>query len=582
MWVTPHGMVFKLTDVTINSSCKGRLQELYPGPNSDNSILPVAITCYQEKLFVANGHAEQPSILVLHCNRGVLLRRIVCPLLPSPYGLCLVDTHLFVSSSSHCIIKLPIMNGNEDVELYCGKPNEPGNQDGIVTSARFHSPHGIANMGSTLIVCDTGNKSVRLISNAGPLRKLLSIVFPYAQLFDLDHYRGQPRKTFVEPLTVVGKLVEFFVTWGEQTRQRTGRVSTQGPDQIISYCTRRSFMLMHESLVRLENMLTELGATDLLSQIRLRAMVTLMVENFFSLMRKDDPMPTQLEYGIRRASCVRELQKKMYRGQFHYYTGPKSYYPDKVIDASPPPNAQVMNLEIAMEKLSLDDKQQLREFATSFGKSARQHTVRDKSKEDTGHLPYQISFCTQPRERGSTVPTACLLGGPNPAENHGPHNHLQYEVLFSAQEVLAVKHARRREKFSFFLAVLLKDLLVKTRTGIELEFAEDTADLLWLDNSDSEDSLVFKEAYRDNKNSPYAIVDRVDAEITTEESCGKRYNLPQREVDRIERMLQGGCDTDVESDNESPSDDEDSVDLPQRTPYSIRTGRSATRLRLYQ
>ena len=123
------------------------------------------------------------------------------------------------------------------------------------------------------------------------------------------------------------------MTWGEQTGQRTGRVSTQGPDQIIPYCTRRSFMLMHESLVRQENMLTELGATDLLSQIRLKAMVTLMVENFFSLMRKDDPMPTQLEYGIRRASCIRELQKKMYRGQFHYYTGPKSYYPNKVIDA---------------------------------------------------------------------------------------------------------------------------------------------------------------------------------------------------------------------------------------------------------
>ena len=48
--------------------------------------------------------------------------------------------------------------------------------------------------------------------------------------------------------------------------------------------------------------LNELGASDLLSQVRLTAMVTLMVENFFSLMRKDDPMPTQLEYGARRVS----------------------------------------------------------------------------------------------------------------------------------------------------------------------------------------------------------------------------------------------------------------------------------------
>ena len=48
----------------------------------------------------------------------------------------------------------------EDVEFYCGKPNEWGNQDGIVLSARFHLLHGIANMGSTLVVCSTGNKSV--------------------------------------------------------------------------------------------------------------------------------------------------------------------------------------------------------------------------------------------------------------------------------------------------------------------------------------------------------------------------------------------------------------------------------------
>ena len=131
-------------------------------------------------------------------------------------------------------------------------------------------------------------------------------------------------------------------------------------------------------------------------------------------------------------------------------------------------------------------KQQLREFVNTFGKSTRQHAIRDKSKEDTGHLPNQISFCTQSREPGSEVTTTWLLGGPNPAENHGPCNqqsHLQYEVLFSSQEVLAVKYTRRREQPSFFLAVLLKDRLVRSRTIIEQEFAEDTVDLLCEDNS---------------------------------------------------------------------------------------------------
>ena len=49
----------------------------------------------------------------------------------------------------------------------------------------------------------------------------------------------------------------------------------------------------------------KLGASDLLSEVRLMAVIILMVENFFSLMRKDDLMLTQLEYG----TCARELQK---------------------------------------------------------------------------------------------------------------------------------------------------------------------------------------------------------------------------------------------------------------------------------
>ena len=119
----------------------------------------------------------------------------------------------------------------------------------------------------------------------------------------------------------------------------------------------------------------------------------------------------------------------MYPGHFHYLTGPTSYYPNKITVASPPTNVQVLHLETAMEKLSLDDKQQFREFTTTFGKSARQHTVRYKRKEDTGHSSYPILFCTQPRELGSTVTTASLLGELNPAGNHGPRNqqaHLPY------------------------------------------------------------------------------------------------------------------------------------------------------------
>ena len=64
-----------------------------------------------------------------------------------------------------------------------------------------------------------------------------------------------------------------------------------------------------------------------------------------------------------------------------------------------------------MEELTLDDVKELTEFAVFFGKSVRQHTVRDKSEEDTGHLPHPVSFSLKQREPGSNVLTSTLLEG---------------------------------------------------------------------------------------------------------------------------------------------------------------------------
>ena len=114
---------------------------------------------------------------------------------------------------------------------------------------------------------------------------------------------------------------------------------------------------------------------------------------------------------------------------------------------------------------------------------------------------------------------------------------LQYEVLFATRDAVAVKHARRREQLSFFLAVVMKGLLVKSSSATELQFAEEKEDFLWLDNSNSDNSLIFQEAYRDNKNSPYSIIDKVDINVSTNDSGITLYELPQSEVDRIERNL---------------------------------------------
>ena len=60
--------------------------------------------------------------------------------------------------------------------------------------------------------------------------------------------------------------------------------------------------------------------------------------------------------------------------------------------------------------------------------------------------------------------------------------------------------------------------------------------------------ILFCEAYKDNRNSPYPIVDRVHVHVSSDAKGLNCYQLLQGEVDRIaERILKGGNDSDIES-----------------------------------
>ena len=55
-------------------------------------------------------------------------------------------------------------------EHLTGKAYEAGAEDGVVSSAKFHSPHGMANTGSSLFICDSGNKSFILSQTQNPCK----------------------------------------------------------------------------------------------------------------------------------------------------------------------------------------------------------------------------------------------------------------------------------------------------------------------------------------------------------------------------------------------------------------------------
>ena len=120
-----------------------------------------------------------------------------------------------------------------------------------------------------------------MITNGKPFKKFSETFYQYAELFNLDHYRGLPRFSFDQGMSITDNVVAVFLTWGEETRERTGRTATQGTDQIIPHFTKRSFQLIHSSLVKLKNLLTELGEEGLINQILFSALTTFIVDNFF-------------------------------------------------------------------------------------------------------------------------------------------------------------------------------------------------------------------------------------------------------------------------------------------------------------
>lgn len=130
----------------------------------------------------------------------------------------------------------------------------------------------------------------------------------------------------------------------------------------------------------------------------------------------------------------------------HYFTGPKSFYPNKVLNTPPPISQAIIDaVQGDLQNLSLADKKTLRDFAISFGRSVRQHTVRDKSKEETGQLPYPISFSLQQRQDSSyDVITEELAGG------HSQDNPvIQCGILFKQNETIALKHGRKKRNGDF-------------------------------------------------------------------------------------------------------------------------------------
>ena len=135
--------------------------------------------------------------------------------------------------------------------------------------------------------------------------------------------------------------------------------------------------------------------------------------------RADHDLPTVANYAYRRARCIDDDLMRIYQADFSYFTGPNSFYPEKIIKGEPPniktqPKTQPEMIEGTGSKEE-DTRREavMLEFAGEYGRGVRQENVRSKTKELTRTLPYALSMCpttiTASSEEREDVTTAALL-----------------------------------------------------------------------------------------------------------------------------------------------------------------------------
>ena len=252
--------VFKITiAIEEETNYIGELKELL---SFDSSILlnSVALTRDEQHLFVGDGNGSNVHVCQV---RGGLKTKTISNI-PGPTGIAVTESRtVFVSSSKeHSLFSLKegdLFRGPENIHKVCG--GSVGHCDGI--KSRRNMPTSLCAYRNIVFICDTGNKSVRMLTSAKALIPLQKRFAQYANVLRIDAIAKKDL-----PGTFKGhvKHVEEVVTFLNHHKHKAlkSKRNTNGPDLTIPQTTRQSFLIVLESLTSLANTLTEIGHEHLL------------------------------------------------------------------------------------------------------------------------------------------------------------------------------------------------------------------------------------------------------------------------------------------------------------------------------
>ncbi len=173
-------------------------------------------------------------------------------------------------------------------------------------------------------------------------------------------------------------------------------------------------------------------ALQLLKVFKLKCLLTLVVENFFSEMRAGAyDMPMQLQFDYRFSRAINEHLEQMCTTTFSYYTSAKSHYPRVKSDLkySALPNTSPP----AATQLEKPQMEQMRDWRIKYGQSVPQKTVQNMStKDNPGTLPINLYAHAQP----TNEPLDFWKIADNGAQTDSHTTRMTFLTFFIPQETL--------------------------------------------------------------------------------------------------------------------------------------------------
>ncbi|XP_048578209.1 uncharacterized protein LOC125559931 [Nematostella vectensis] len=328
-------MLFSITNINsdANGNYSGHLNAILSFGRT-SILTSIAVTRDDDHILVGDCKENATCVYVCYPVHKTITRTVVSGVV-APTGIAVTEegTVFVLSSKINTLLTMTEVDliTNDNTPTAISSSTDAGHCDGL--NAQWNAPSGLCSYSNTIFACDTGNKAVRMVTSAVGLVHLQQNMSMYANVFRLDKKCEKENfpERFDEHKRQIEHLVAFLLDHEEKAKE-----STNGPDMTIPRCTRQSFQIALDSLTSLANTLTEIGEERVLEEIRFASLTTLSVECIFKAMRADYDMPTMVEYAYRRARCVEDDMLRIYQKHFTYFTGPNSFYPEKIISGDPP------------------------------------------------------------------------------------------------------------------------------------------------------------------------------------------------------------------------------------------------------